>query len=219
MLFKRVTIISGHFGSGKTNIAVNLSLDLKRQESNVAIADVDIVNPYFRTKDSEDLLNEKGIKLICSAFANSNVDLPSLPQELYAITDDKSLHVILDVGGDDRGALALGRLAPKLEEENNFDMYYVINKFRPLTKDAQSTIEVMKEIEFACKLKFTGIINNSNLGNETTCEDVIGSLAYANEISQITSLPIIMTTVKEELYQTLKDKIANLYPLKLQKKL
>ena len=219
MVFKRVTIISGHFGSGKTNIAVNLSLDLKKQQENVAIADVDIVNPYFRTKDSEDLLKEKGIKLICSAYANSNVDIPSLPQELYAIVDDKSLYTILDVGGDDRGALALGRIAPKLEEENKYDMYYVINKFRPLTKDASSTIEVMNEIEFACKLKFTGIINNSNLGNETTCEDVLGSISYANEISQKTNLPIIMTTVKEDLYQSLKDKIANLYPLKLQKKL
>ena len=147
--------------------------------------------------------------LVVSPFAETNVDIPAMNSASYKMVDDLSRFAVIDVGGDDRGALALGRLAPKLEEENNFDMYYVINKFRPLTKDAQSTIEVMKEIEFACKLKFTGIINNSNLGNETTCEDVIGSLAYANEISQITSLPIIMTTVKEELYQTLKDKIAN----------
>ena len=219
MKFKRITIISGHFGSGKTNISVNLALELKRIKNHVAVADVDIVNPYFRTKDSEEMLNENGIKLICSKYANSNLDIPSLPQEIYSITDDISLYSILDVGGDERGALALGRLSPKISQENNFDMFYVINKFRPLTCDASSTIEVMREIEYACKLKFSGIINNSNLGEETTESDVIGSLPYAEEISKKTSLPIVLTTVKESLYENLKGKIDNLYAIKLQKKL
>lgn len=219
MEFKRITIISGHYGSGKTNIAVNLALDLKSQTENVALADIDIVNPYFRSKDSEEMLKKAGIRLICSEYANSNVDIPALPQDMYSVTDDKSLFSILDVGGDERGALALGRIAPKIREENDFDMLYVVNKFRPLTKDANSAIEIMREIEAACGLKFTGIINNSNLGPETKIEDVLNSLEYANEISRLTNLPIVRTTVEEKLFEPLKNKINNLYPVSMQKKI
>ncbi|MBQ5800845.1 MAG: P-loop NTPase, partial [Clostridia bacterium] len=100
---KRITILSGHYGSGKTNIAVNIALDLKSRHERVAVADIDIVNPYFRTKDSEELFEKEGIRLICSAYANTNVDIPALPQEMYAVTDDKSLYAVLDVGGDERG--------------------------------------------------------------------------------------------------------------------
>lgn len=219
MEFKRITIISGHYGSGKTNIAVNLALDLKSQTENVALADIDIVNPYFRSKDSEEMLKKAGIRLICSEYANSNVDIPALPQDMYSVTDDKSLFSILDVGGDERGALALGRIAPKIREENDFDMLYVVNKFRPLTKDANSAIEIMREIEAACGLEFTGIINNSNLGAETKIEDVLSSSQYANEISRLTNLPIVRTTVEEKLFEPLKNKINNLYPVSMQKKI
>lgn len=217
MKFKRITIISGHYGSGKTNIAVSLSLDLKKQHENTAIADIDIVNPYFRTKDSEKRLNDNGIRLICSPYANSNVDIPALPQEIYAVTDDKTLYSILDVGGDERGALALGRIAPAIREEGNYEMMYVVNAYRPLTRDAESAIEVMREIESACGLEFTSIINNSNLGAETSEETVLSSLPYAEEISKRTGLPIIYTTVTEGLYPSLKGKIENLYPINLQK--
>ena len=94
----------------------------------------------------------------------------------------------------------------------------VINGYRPLTPDAQSTIEVMREIEEACKLKFTGLVNNSNIGEETTVEDIIKSIGYANEVSQASGLPIVMTSVKRELYDGLKDKIDNLLPMTLQAK-
>ena len=217
MDFKRITIISGHYGSGKTNIAVCLAHDLKKQHENTAIADIDIVNPYFRTKDSEEQLKESGIRLICSPYANSNVDIPALPQEMYAVTDDKTMYSILDVGGDERGALALGRIAPKIREENNFEMIYVVNKYRPLTSDPDSAIEVMREIEEACKLKFTSIINNSNLGAETDAETVLSSVGYAEEISEKTGLPIVYTTVTESLYPSLSGRIKNLYSINLQK--
>ena len=217
--FKRITILSGHYGSGKTNVAVNLALDLKKVYNKVAIADIDIVNPYFRTKDSEELLNSSGIRLICSEYANSNVDIPALPQDMYSVTDDKSVHAILDVGGDERGALALGRLVPKIKEENDYDMFFVINKFRPLTRDIPSAKEVFDEIENACKLKFTGIINNSNLGRETTIGDVISSVEFSKQLANTLGLPLIFTSVSEELYGELKDKIQPLYPLTMQKKL
>lgn len=219
MNFKRITIISGHYGSGKTNIAVSLALDLKKQHENTAIADIDIVNPYFRTKDSEQHLKENGIRLICSEYANSNVDIPALPQEMYAVTDDKTMYSILDVGGDERGALALGRIAPRIREENDFEMIYVVNKYRPLTRDADSAIEVMREIEAACKLKFTCIINNSNLGIETDADTVLSSQKYAEEISERTGLPILYTTVSGSVRAQLEDKIKNLYEINLQKRM
>ncbi|MBQ0098712.1 MAG: hypothetical protein KBS62_07285 [Oscillospiraceae bacterium] len=219
MNYKRLTLLCGHYGSGKTNIAVNMAFELRKQREKVAVADLDIVNPYFRTKDSEKEFRESGIRLICSDFASSNVDLPSMPADLYSITDDKSLSIILDIGGDDRGALALGRLSEKIIEENDYEMLMVINKYRPLTRDAQSTLEIKNEIEFASKIPFTGIINNSNLGAETTAEDVLDSLEYAEEVSKLSSLPIVMTSVESGLYDALKNKISNLFSLNLQAKI
>ncbi len=219
MSFKRVTLLCGHYGSGKTNIAVNLALQLKKEQDRVAVADLDIVNPYFRTKDSSDDFAHAGIRLISSAFANSNLDLPAMPQDLYAITDDRSLHVIVDVGGDDRGALALGRLAPALLEENDYEMIFVINRFRPLTRDVPSLLEVKTEIETACKIPFTGIINNSNLGIETKPETVLSSVPFAEEASRATGLPILYTSAEVSVCRKLQGRIPNLLPLHLQKKI
>ncbi len=212
---KRITVFAGHYGSGKTNIAVNYALQLRKEFDRVDIADLDIVNPYFRTKDSEKQLEERGIHLISSEYANSNVDVPAMPAEAYAIIDDLSIHAVIDVGGDDRGALALGRYTPAIIEQNNYEMLFVINKYRPLTRDCASTLEVMHEIETACRMKFTGIVNNSNLGDETTEQDVIASVAYAEEISKASSLPIRMTTVKEDLFDKLKEKVVNCTAIKL----
>ena len=216
---KRLTIICGHYGSGKTNIALNLAMAKRQTCDRVTVADLDIVNPYFRTKDSEQELNDAGIRLICSDFANSNVDIPSLPQDLYAITDDRDMCCILDIGGDDRGALALGRIAPAILEEDNYDMIFVANQYRPLTRDVDSAMEVMQEIESACGLRFTGIVNNSNLGNETTPDDVLKAVPFADELSAASGLPVVMTTVNAALYPTLNGQIENLFGLTLQKKL
>lgn len=219
MDFKRIVLLSGHYGSGKTNIAVNLAFFLKKFRDKLAIADVDIVNPYFRTKDSQRELEAAGIRLICSEYANTNVDLPALPQEVYAVTDNPDLTAIIDVGGDDRGALALGRWRDAILAEDNYEMLLVVNRFRPLTVDCASTVEVMHEIEAASGMAFTGIVNNSNLGEETTPEDVLSSMEYAHEISKATGLPLKMTTVHEKLYPELEGKIENLFPLRLQRKI
>ncbi len=216
---KRITLLCGHYGSGKTNIAVNLALEFKKYHEKVAIADLDIVNPYFRTKDSINELESAGVKLIASEYAGSNVDIPALPQEAYSLTDDKSITAVIDVGGDDRGALALGRWAPDILEENDFDMLLVINKNRPLTRDADSTIEVMREIEYAGGIPFTGIVNNTNLGEETTALDVLDSLAYADEVAQKTGLPLVMTCADERLENELSGRVDNLFLMKLQKKI
>ena len=214
---KRITLFAGHYGSGKTNIALNYAVYLKKQGLPVSIADLDIVNPYFRTKDSADILKQLDIRLISSAYANTNVDVPALPQEMYTVTEDKNTFAVLDIGGDDRGALALGRYRPAILEENNYEMLLVINKSRPLTADPTACMEIMREIETAGGIPFTALVNNTNLGAETTAQTVLDSLEYAREISRATSLPVKMTTVKEDLYEELKGKIENLMPLKLQK--
>ncbi len=212
---KRITLFAGHYGSGKTNIAVNYALWLKEEHDKVVIADLDIVNPYFRSKDSEKQLEARGIHLISSEYANSNVDVPAMPSEAYAIIDDQTLRAVIDVGGDDRGALAMGRYAPAILKENDYEMLLVINKYRPLTRDCASALAVMREIETACQMKFTGIVNNSNLGDETDEKTVLASVAYAEEISKASGLPIRMTTVKEELYEKLKEKVVNCTAIKL----
>lgn len=216
---KRVTLFAGHYGSGKTNIAVNYALHLKEKYEKVVITDLDIVNPYFRTADSLEELTKAGIKLISSEFANSNVDLPALPQDVYSILDDRSAVAILDIGGDDRGAYALGRYETAIREENDYEMLFVFNVYRPLTPDAGSALEVMKEIEAAGKIKFTAIVNNSNLGALTTKEDVIASVTSANELSRLSGLPVKMTTISENLVDSFNGEIDNIFPLKLQKKI
>ncbi|MBR5871436.1 MAG: hypothetical protein IKZ09_10410 [Clostridia bacterium] len=213
---KRISIFCGHYGSGKTNIAVNYALSLKEQGIPVRIADLDIVNPYFRTKDSAQELEAAGIELISPVFANTNVDLPALPQEMYALVQQKHMHAVMDVGGDDRGAYALGRYAPFIREENNFDLFCVVNFFRPLTATPEEAAEVMAEIEAAAHLPFTAIINNSNLGEVTTLEDVLSTKEKCEALSRMTGLPIAATTIRADL---IPDDAAEAFmPLQLQKK-
>lgn len=218
MEIKRVTLFAGHYGSGKTNIAVNWALHLRQMGYPVTIADLDIVNPYFRTKDSARELEAAGIRMIASPFANSNVDVPALPGELYAVVDDKSAHAVLDVGGDDRGALALGRYSPAIKEENDYAMLAVLNFSRPLTATPQDAVEVLREVEAAGSLPFTGLINNTNLGAATTPETVLRSVALAEETARLCGLPLVMTTAEESVAAELRGKVENLFPLHLQEK-
>ena len=216
MLHKRLTLFAGHYGSGKTNIAVNYALALAREGKAVCIADLDIVNPYFRTADSAKELEAAGVRLVSPRFANSNVDLPALPAEAYRLVQDKAAHGIMDIGGDDRGAYALGRYVPAIREENNYRMVFVANCFRPLTPTARDALEVMGEIEAACGLAFTDIVNNSNLGPETTAETVLGSMAFAEELSRLSGLPVWLTTAEETVARQLT--VPNVFPLQLQAK-
>ena len=215
MEHKRVTLFAGHYGSGKTNIAVNYALHLAAEGKKVCIGDLDIVNPYFRTKDSAKDLTAAGIDLISPQFANTNVDLPALPAEAYRLVEDKSIYAIMDIGGDDRGAYALGRYAPAILAENNYRMAFVANCYRPLTRTAEDAIEVMREIEAACGIQFTCIINNSNLGTETTEETLVASRSFIERLSEMSGLPLWLTTAEEDLAKTME----NVFPLRLQTKI
>lgn len=218
MEHKRLTLFAGHYGSGKTNIAVNYALHLAKEGKQVCIADLDIVNPYFRTADSRQELESAGVELISPQFANSNVDLPALPAQAYKLVQDKRCYGIMDIGGDDRGAYALGRYVPYMKQEKNYRMVYVANCYRPLTRTAAEALEVMQEIEAACGLAFTDIVNNSNLASETDVQAVLNSRDYIQELSERSGLPVFMTTVRADLAERLCGQIPNVLPLHLQEK-
>lgn len=215
---KRVTLFAGHYGSGKTNIAVSYALLLAREGKKTAIADLDIVNPYFRTKDSASELEAAGVDLISPQFANTNVDLPALPAEAYRLVEDKSLYAVMDIGGDDRGAYALGRYTPFLLEEGNYRMAFVANPCRPLTRTPEEALEVMREIEAAGGLPFTAIVNNANLAHETTPETVLAAIPYMERLSELSGLPVWLTSAEETVAAGLAGKIPHLLPMKLQAK-
>ena len=213
---KRLTLFAGHYGSGKTNIAVNYALHLAAKGHAVCIADLDIVNPYFRTKDSAAELSAAGVHLISPQYANTNVDLPALPAESYRLVQDKSVYGVMDIGGDDRGAYALGRFADAVREEDNYRMAFVVNCHRPLTATVRDAVEILREIEAAAGLAFTAIVNNSNLGPETTEETVRDSLPFVTELCHVTGLPLWMHTA----VPSVAEKLTGLpvLPLTLQKK-
>ena len=216
MEHKRLTLFAGHYGSGKTNIAVNYAMHLANEGKKVCIADLDIVNPYFRTKDSEAELKERGIDLICSSFANTNVDVPALPAESYRLVQDKSIYGVIDIGGDDRGAYALGRFAEAIKAEGNYRMAFVLNRYRPLTSTVEDAIEIMHEVEAAAGIRFNCIVNNSNIGNETTPQTVLESVEFAERFSSETGLPIWLYTAEKNVASELSE--LPVLPLTLQKK-
>lgn len=196
---KKITIITGHYGSGKTNICVNLAMDFSKSTGQkVSVIDLDTVNPYFRTADFKNLFHDNNIKLISSVYANSNLDTPAITFGIESIIKEGS-YLIIDVGGDDTGAIALGQFAEMLSNySQELDMLYVVNAYRYMTKTPNEAIDLMSEIENASRLKHTGIINNSNLGGETTIETVENSRKFAENVSKLANLPIKFTTYPKD---------------------
>lgn len=193
---KKITVFAGHYGSGKSNLAVNYALALRAAGKTVALADLDIVNPYFRSKDSEKMLAAQGIRVIASAYANTNLDVPAIPPEAYAMFSAGEHATVVDLGGDDRGAYALGRFCEYLDRPEVYDMLLVLNRYRPDTATAELAVAVAREIEDACHVRFTGVVNNSNLGAQTTAEHVLGSLEYAETTAKLLGLPLVMTSYR-----------------------
>ena len=218
MEHNRLTLFAGHYGSGKTNIAVNYAIFLAGEGKKVCIGDLDIVNPYFRTADSAQRLKDAGVELISPRFANTNVDLPALPAEAYRLVQDKSVCGVMDIGGDDRGAYALGRYVPFLKAENNYKMVFVANFCRPLTRTAEEAMEVMREIEAACGLAFTHIVNNTNLGPATDPAVLLESREHIQKLCELSGLPLFFTAVRQDLAPAISKEFNNVFPLQLQEK-
>ena len=159
------------------------------------------------------MFKASGIRLICSGYAGTNLDVPALPAEMNSVFDDVSGFAVIDLGGDEKGALALGRYAERLKKENDFEMLLVINRYRPLTRDAGALMKIKCEIENAAGILFTGIINNPNLGRETSLKDIESSFCFAAEVSEKLKLPVKMTAVKKELADSISAGNADIFPV------
>lgn len=191
---KKINIVTGHYGSGKTNFSANLAIELSKSGKKVTVVDLDIVNPYFRTADFTELFEGHDIELIKSMYANTNLDIPAISFDLERIATDEG-YLIIDVGGDDDGALALGRYATAFEPfKDKIEFFYVINKFRYIDNAVEECVGMIKAIEGASRMRITTIVNNSNLGRETTSEDVRSGIAFAEEVAKTAQLPIYATT-------------------------
>ena len=205
---EKIIVVTGHFGAGKTNFAVNLAKEAKKNGRPVTLIDLDIVNPYFRAADDKGELEELGIRCIIPDFANTNVDIPTLPPEIYSALEayenpDYDGVTIFDVGGDN-GAAALG-MYEKWFREYPYSMLYCCSLYRPLTEEPEDAVGCMREIEYYSRLRTQGIVNTSNLGEETTAELIRESIPWAERISELSGLPVIATVADKRFEAELSD--------------
>lgn len=190
-----ITIICGHYGCGKTNLALNLTLEAA-EKGPVTLVDLDIVNPYFRSSDYGDMLKECGVRLIAPVFAGTTLDTPTLPPEIQSVFAPGAGQVFIDAGGDDAGATALGGLSPGLAR-TGYELIYVINRYRVLSQTPEECAGLLREIEAASRLKAAGIVNNSHLGTQTELSHVLEALPFAQRTAKLTGLPLLYSTVPD----------------------
>ena len=216
---KRFTVVTGHYGCGKTNLSINLALDLARTHAEVTLVDLDVVNPYFRSSDYTAMLTAAGVRVVAPTFAGTTLDTPSLPAEIYSAFESAGA-VILDVGGDDAGATALGRFSGEVAAID-YDLLYVVNRYRNLTSTPSEAAGLLGEIEGASHLKATGVVNNSHLQRETTVATVLDSREFASETAGLLGLPLVCTAVPAAIAAEFSDTpgtatyVENAYPVQV----
>lgn len=199
--YKRLNIFAGHYGSGKTEIAVNFAVCLSRMGLKVAIADLDIINPYFRTADCTAMLESKGIKVVSSMYASTNIDVPVIPQETYGLFEDKTYHVILDIGGDDLGAKAISRFKREiLNDDTEFN--FVINAKRPFTSNIEEMKEAYISVSESAGIYPSKIVNNTNLMEYTDYKTLIEGERTVEDFSKEIGVEVafnsmMKTTIKK----------------------
>lgn len=213
----RVSIITGHYGTGKTEFAVNLALAMAGEGTSVILADLDIVNPYFRSRERRSLLEEVGVRLISSSQACSDADVPALPAELLTILEDRSLRGVLDIGGDPVGARVLARFQPKVVQED-YQLIYVLNANRPEVRDREKAISYLRGIEATTGLACTGIVNNTHLCGETTEDEIRKGAALAAEVSKETGIPVLCHVAEEKFVSALSDLPETVFPITIKMK-
>lgn len=215
---KRITILAGHNGSGKTLLAVNLALAFARTLPGRVIAtDMDTVKPYFRTVDEREELEAAGVRVIAPELANSSVDLPTLPGEMRAMFDEREMYSVLDVGGDDAGAVALGQYEEEIRRAG-YELLLVVNPYRMFTRTPQDAMVILRDIEHVSHLRFTGIIHNPNLGTETTVETVAAAAEYARALETLSGLPVRATAYLETLAPPAEAILGEPWPVKMFRK-
>ncbi len=201
---KRISIFLGHYGSGKTELAVNYALYLRSLGKKVVVIDFDLVNPYFRTKDAEKLFEENGISLIAPAFANTNLENPTIPAEILSVFEDKEVYAIFDVGGGEDGAIPLGYYHQQLEQEE-CDVFFVLNQRRLLTEDLEGALDAYGEIAAVARIGITGFINNTHLKEETTSEMLLEGQKLAEEVADVLKIPVLYISGSKEMLDTLPE--------------
>lgn len=212
---KRVRIITGHYGSGKTEFAVNYTLSLAKSGYKTAIVDLDIVNPYFRSREMEPMFMEKGVRVISSTVKGFAGDLPALSPEIYAALQDKSYETVIDMGGDKAGATALGRFYDHIDK-NECDMFFVLNANRPLTNTKENAIRYLKAIELGSRQKVTALVNNTHLCSDTRVEDILKGQELCVEVSRELGLPIKYVVTHVDLMDKLPKNIqGEIFPIKI----
>lgn len=216
---RRIILVTGHYGCGKTNLAINLAADLAAEGRKVVLCDLDIVNPYFRSADFGPKAQEMGIEMIVPPFARTNVDAPVVNPRLDGAIRQRDRQVVIDVGGDDAGAAAVGRYSRAILEQGEYTFLYVINHSRPLVADPADAVEVLWEIERAARLKATGIVNNTHLCQATDPALIDASQAYAREVCRRSGLPLVFTTAPRELADQVDPGAGEIYPVSIQVKL
>lgn len=202
----KLIIITGHYGSGKTSVGVNLALKFLSENKKVKLVDMDIVNPYFRSADFKEILEEKGIEVLTPMYARSNLDVPALTPAVDAAIEDKDCTVILDVGGDDDGAVALGRYREGILKRG-YELWYVVNRSRYFSDETEDEVHMAKNIEHVSGLEITGIINNTNMGKETDAELIKKSFAFADDTAKFLGAPIVFTSVKSGIDLNIENRL------------
>lgn len=213
----RINIVTGHYGTGKTEFAVNLALALKDEHDKVMIADLDIVNPYFRSRERKKELESAGVRLISSAQECAHADIPALPAELYAIFQNRDVRGVLDIGGDPVGARVLARFNPNIIKED-YQLLYVLNANRPEVREVQDAVSYLRSIETTTHLKCTGIVNNTHLCGETTEEEVRRGAALAAQVSEKTGIPVVCHVAVQRLAEKLSDLKEPVFPISIKMK-
>ena len=208
-LTERVNVICGHYGTGKTNLSINLAIECARSGEDVTLVDMDVVNPYFRSADYADVLTKEGVRVIGPNFANTNLDTPSLPGAISGAIE-MGERVIIDVGGDDAGATALGVYSRQVCDAKPA-VIYVINRYRSLTTTAAEAVEILREIENTARIKATAIVNNSHLKQSTDASTIEASVPFAEEVARLTGLPLMFTTVPRNV--ALLNNIDKIHPI------
>ena len=193
-----IVIIVGNYGSGKTEISINLAANRKQAGVDVRVADLDLVNPYFRTREARDALGSLGIEVVLPEDKYLQADLPILSRLVAGMIRGPSELTLLDVGGNDVGATVLASLEDLFQDQPT-RMIQVVNPLRPDTNTVAGCLKVRKAIEAAARQTISGIIGNANLIDETGCDEIHGGYEFVLKLAQQSGLPLEFITIPREL--------------------
>lgn len=211
---KRINIFCGNYGSGKTELSLNFVKEMAAIYQNTAIVDLDIINPYFRSRGEKEKLSPLGIKVISSVSGMEMADVPALSAAVYGVLQNKSYRTVLDIGGDDTGATVLGRFE-KYFNIDEYQLFIIVNCNRPFTGTPEGVIQIIKDIERTSKLKATGLVNNTNLGRYSSVDDLLKGKQILEKVKKSIKIPLVYHCIEKSLfsYKIQKDFMEQVFPI------